>query len=319
MPYTITINNIEIALILDHPEPPITANPITQATSADYNQPDPRPVEYTEVNVADYTSGLTFSTYWQKNPNSLGSGGSAEVFKVKLNGVDVALKKFNQPSGFGDHYQDEKKIHISLKHPNIIQLIGYIESGGFRALVLELAQMTLQNYLDQNKNEQRDPAVCKQYSTDIINGVHYLHSQRQLHGDLKPRNILIVNGTAKLADFGSVKDLYRTNTKGEAAEKLSFALGTIMYMPPESETITPFDGLIVTTRYDIYPLCVILCLLTTKAQTSPPVANPQVPTAAPVQWQYLIHRGLNKNPEHRPLIQEFVDAVNDPVLEFRPQ
>lgn len=37
---------------------------------------------------------------------------------------------------------------------------------------------------------------------DLIEGLKYIHSKDILHGDIKPANILICNGRAKLADFG---------------------------------------------------------------------------------------------------------------------
>lgn len=311
----IIIDNIEIPLIPDYPAQPAGLN---HAIDTDVHQHDSRAVAYAEVNETYNVYGFEFSTFGQKNPNSLGKGGTAEVFKTKLNNTDVALKRFKAaPNFFNPEYRDEKYTHEHLKHPNIIQLIGYIEiPDNFYALVLELAQMSLQNYLDQNKNELRDPAVCKQYAKDIIKGVEYLHSQSKIHRDLKPANVMIVGNTAKLADFGCTKDLYKSNIPGESFSLLNDKIATEGYMPPEAEAIQTFTAILVTTRYDIYSLSLILYLLTTKDQTKP-VDNPKVPTAAPVQWQYLIHRGLNKKPEHRPLIKEFVDTVNDPNLELQ--
>ncbi len=37
----------------------------------------------------------------------------------------------------------------------------------------------------------------------IAKGVEYLHEKNIAHGDVKPENIMIHNGIAKIGDFGS--------------------------------------------------------------------------------------------------------------------
>jgi serine/threonine protein kinase len=298
----ITINNNKIELIEDYPEEIGTS---TQEASVTYNRSGPKQINYDEL---DHAYNLDFYFFRQTNPYLLGSGTFANVYKTKLDNIDVALKiyKLKPSMAFNASYDHEKREHEKLNHPNIIQLIGYVETtSGFRALVLEVAQMSLQNYLDTNKNVQRDPTICKQYAKDIIKGLVYLHALAKIHRDLNPENILIVNNTAKISDFGCSGDLF-TATSGN----------TFLVVRNQAEQIECFQP--ETFANDIYSLSIILYLLTTKNK-SVLVGNPRVPTTAPVQWQYLIHRGLNVKPGHRPLIKEFVDAVNDPNLKFRPQ
>lgn len=61
--------------------------------------------------------------------------------------------------------------------------------------------------------------LCRQ----VLTGLEHLHGCGLLHRDVKPQNVLIVNGEAKLADIGLVARPGRDLTQ----------VGTIGYMPPE--------------------------------------------------------------------------------------
>src|SRR5213075_2435222 len=77
---------------------------------------------------------------------SLGAGGMGEVYRAhdtKL-GRDVALKVL--PEAFAKdcermaRFQREAQMLASLNHPNIASIYGLEESGGVRALVMELEE-----------------------------------------------------------------------------------------------------------------------------------------------------------------------------------
>ncbi|KEG11112.1 putative protein kinase [Trypanosoma grayi] len=61
---------------------------------------------------------------------------------------------------------------------------------------------------------------------DIASGIAYLHSQGIVHRDIKPGNILFVNGVAKIGDFGSAAE-------ERTAKPLTNMKGTLAYMSPE--------------------------------------------------------------------------------------
>ena len=88
----------------------------------------------------------------------------------------------------------------------------------------------LQNigYLDEN--------TTKNYTTQILSALRYLHSNGIIHRDLKPDNILISkNGYLKLTDFGlsHIGVVDRTNITSEKISSSSSLVGTPDYMAPE--------------------------------------------------------------------------------------
>ena len=48
----------------------------------------------------------------------------------------------------------------------------------------------------------------REIAGDLVSALHYLHSNRVLHRDIKPQNILLNTlGKAKLCDFGFARNL----------------------------------------------------------------------------------------------------------------
>jgi CHASE2 domain-containing sensor protein len=65
---------------------------------------------------------------------------------------------------------------------------------------------------------------CVQLALDLTAALEHLHGQQLVHRDVKPANVVFVNGRPKLADVGLVTTLER----GEMTQ-----IGTSGYLPPE--------------------------------------------------------------------------------------
>jgi WD40 repeat protein len=74
-------------------------------------------------------------------------------------------------------------------------------------------------------------ADCLRLALDVISGLARLHHQGLVHRDVKPGNIIFVNGRAKLADIGLV------SAGGEART----FVGTEGYIPPEGPGLPAAD------------------------------------------------------------------------------
>src|SRR5690242_10653310 len=139
----------------------------------------------------------------------LGEGAMGTVCRVhdRLTGQDVALKRVRlAPQAAADLEADrlalahEFRTLAGLRHPHIISVFDY----GFDAERQPFFTMEL---LD---GAQTILGVGRQQSVDLRVGLlvqafealAYLHRRGVLHHDLKPENVLVSNGHARLLDFG---------------------------------------------------------------------------------------------------------------------
>ena len=85
---------------------------------------------------------------------------------------------------------------------------------------------------DQSLPETTVQSIAKQ----LVRALHYLHSNRIIHRDMKPQNILIgANGVVKLCDFGFARAM-SCNTM-----VLTSIKGTPLYMAPELVQEQPYN------------------------------------------------------------------------------
>ena len=125
-----------------------------------------------------------------------------------------------------DHVYSEFNILSMLKHPFIVQLLGFnFEDPKDIYFILEYIQGGELFTLLRTKGSFPVPQT-KFYIAHIITIFEYLHSKNIVYRDLKPENILInKNGYLKLTDFGFAKQLEN--------EKTYTLCGTPEYLAPE--------------------------------------------------------------------------------------
>ncbi|XP_026774689.3 death-associated protein kinase 2 isoform X1 [Pangasianodon hypophthalmus] len=145
----------------------------------------------------------------------LGSGQFAIVkrCKEKSTGVEYAAKfikkRQSRASRRGVRREEiEREVNIlqQLQHPNIISLHDVYENRTDVVLILELVSGgELFDFLAQKESLSEEEAT--EFLKQILDGVHYLHSKKIAHFDLKPENIMLLDKNVplpriKLIDFG---------------------------------------------------------------------------------------------------------------------
>src|SRR5687767_2281095 len=84
-------------------------------------------------------------------------------------------------------------------HNNIIVAHEFFVDNDFSYLALQLADNNLSTVMEKPIN----PHQLKGIIGGMIHGLSYLESIQVVHLDIKPDNILLINGVVKLADFGA--------------------------------------------------------------------------------------------------------------------
>ncbi|KFQ76793.1 Mitogen-activated protein kinase kinase kinase 2, partial [Phoenicopterus ruber ruber] len=120
----------------------------------------------------------------------------------------------------------------NLLHERIVQYYGFLRDPPERTLSIFMEYMPGGSIKDQLKSYGAlTENVTRKYTRQILEGVHYLHSNMIVHRDIKGANILRDSaGNVKLGDFGASKRLQTICLSGTGMKSVT---GTPYWMSPE--------------------------------------------------------------------------------------
>jgi serine/threonine-protein kinase PknG len=108
--------------------------------------------------------------------------------------------------------QAEKDALAQTHHPNIVEIVNYVEHGDAEYIVMEYVNgLSLKQQLDQRKEAnggRPDPFPVDQaidYMLAILPALSYLHDRNLVYCDLKPDNVIQFGSRVKLIDLGAVR------------------------------------------------------------------------------------------------------------------
>ncbi len=138
----------------------------------------------------------SMSKVWQAYDRELGRTVCLKLLdKEKTANFEMRFRGLNKPN--------EGEICINLRHPNIVQTyeIGTSKKGE-PFLVMEWIEGVGMNFLVETKGKQLEEHAFD-YLIQLTEAVAYIHTQRYLHRDLCPRNVMVTKEhVVKLIDFG---------------------------------------------------------------------------------------------------------------------
>ncbi|XP_072034755.1 uncharacterized protein [Amphiura filiformis] len=256
--------------------------------------------------------------YYQR----IGDGANGEVYLVTLKGkhgetVEAAAKTLNEKTSVVDEERKREQIQMleevdilrKVKHPNIIQFICAVLHPMIIIVTEYAAQGSLYNYL---KNISILPTRQRNdWMHQAASAVQYLHQNDIVHLDVKSNNFVVMqNGILKLCDFGTAKNLVRT-------EETDRAKGTIPWMAPEI-----IADMLISKSSDVFSLGVLIWELITceipyygdhpyfiQYQVAQNNLRPTIPETCPDDLKRLLKSCWEDDRKRRPKIDEVVEAI----------
>jgi anti-anti-sigma factor len=239
----------------------------------------------------------------------IGDGRLGTIFKAvdTCHDCPVAIKILSASFSEGaiEQFLHHARQLLALQHPNIVRIYDCDAEHGLSFMVEEFIECnTLQDMLDEKAGQPLPPDVALSVAEKIAYALEYAHDHGVIHGDLKPKNVLLAE-ELKISDFG----LGRLES-GKSLLNLDvpLALVTACYVAPEQVSGHPIDA-----RTDLYALGVILYQLAVgrppfegpdhevlehHQHSAPPAPRTLNPALSP-SLEHLILKLLSKDPDKR--------------------
>ncbi|XP_058222203.1 MDIS1-interacting receptor like kinase 2-like [Rhododendron vialii] len=185
-----------------------------------------------------YISGTTYNDVLKATNNfdatyCIGKGGYGAVYKAKLSGHTVAVKKLHPLSEKDDRqgFLNEVRALTEIRHRSIVRLFGFCSHAQNSFLVYEYVERGSLASIFSNDAKQLDWPKRVNIIKDVAEALSYMHHDCTppiVHRDISSKNVLIDSDfEARISDFGAAKLL-----KFDSSNWSPLA-GTYGYVAPE--------------------------------------------------------------------------------------
>jgi hypothetical protein len=163
----------------------------------------------------------------------IGRGAYGDVYRALApGGVQVAVKRIFRAIDDESSQRELKALERirELRHPFLLQTHRFQAFEDRLQIVMELADGSLEDRLKQCRADGLPGIPVEEllrYFNEAAEALDYLHQQKLSHRNIKPQNLLHLNGHAKVADFGIAR------MQQNALDHTLNSAGTPSYMPPE--------------------------------------------------------------------------------------
>jgi len=290
---------------MDSPRRPYTKNALTR--------------KRTSSKLANISWQIDFSEL--KLLHRIGIGSFGEVFKASFRGSYVAVKrtlaKGDNEAERIDMFHRELNFLKETRHPNVVLFIGACLKRSNLCIVTEyMADGSLRDRLNSDRKREvpYDWALTFRWALEIATGLAYLHGQNVVHRDIKSNNLLLLENTLKVADFGLAR--MATNVNSQA--------GNWAWMAPEMLRCERS----YTKKVDVYSFGVVLAEIISRTEAEEiPRSNEMglsfsefrnmVPASTPDGLFHLVEACCSMKPESRPSFTQIVRKLSTMSLSSR--
>lgn len=251
----------------------------------------------------------------------IGGGGMAVVYKARctlLNrivAVKILRQQYSIDEDFVRRFRREAQAAASLSHPNIVSIYDVGQDKETYFIVMEYVEgETLKELIE--REAPLEPSRAVNITRQIANALYHAHSNKIIHRDIKPHNVLISrDGRVKVADFG----IARAVTSTTQTFSPNSIMGSVHYFSPEQA-----KGKLATEQSDIYSLGIVFYEMLTKHlpfDGDSPISialkhlQQTIPPASKYNWnvsanlQSILDKMLDKDKSQR--YQNVIDLLTD--------
>ena len=243
----------------------------------------------------------------------IGEGGNGVVWsasKEDSKSEKIAIKFVKCASSTKKtRFDREVTIQSSFDHKSIVRIYDYSTFGTTRWFTMPICSSASSLLIDRSATE-----ICDEYR-NIVSAVKYIHNEGMAHRDIKPDNILNLDGNLVLADFGLVTSL---SSEDRRITKVGSKLGNFATIAPELRYVEDIDA--DFRPADVYSLGVTLWMLLNRNENG---FDGQYAIAAKSMLEIalegeklelrslhdLLEKATEYDPKLRPSIEEFEEKL----------
>jgi hypothetical protein len=176
--------------------------------------------------VAFEGAGLVLDRYRPLKP--LGSGGSGSVWLARdeQTGLEVALKIVPREGKAAARAEREAAAAARLRHPSCLRAYAFARDP--RNVYIAYEYLPGMTFREAMRAGELNDAAAITACAEICDALAHAHAEGILHRDVKPSNVLLASGRAKLLDFGLAR-----MAEAETLTAQGDVPGTLAYIAPE--------------------------------------------------------------------------------------
>lgn len=239
------------------------------------------------------------------------SGQIADVYHAwdKQRAAEVAIKVLRRDHSndqdFKQYFSSEAEVMAKLDHPHIVRLYDFCDDGQNMFIVMDwVSGANLKELLASRNGAFSLQEIIKIFKP-VCSALNYAHSQKIIHCDIKPANIMIDSvDRVLLTDFGISRYANQQNTGG-----------TPPYMAPEQ-----FGNGNLSPQTDVYALGVTLYELLSGGKVPFRGDTPQIRGTTlrdRIYWE-VMHLPYPDVKKYNPDVPDPVDAIIKQAMQQKP-